>query len=161
MDNRLVAMRFLQLWLITQVLLQTVYGQARSVVIGKKFLCVGANPQYVVNTTCKIRLINRSNQLYNMNIELQPNVTLYNMHVKIAISIKYSRNYLINLFCIQVNIQTYYKFRIIYRPILLKLHRDLCETIKSKDLVIDAKNNNLDAGCPFKVFHYHHIFVDY
>lgn len=85
MNIRLVAMSVLQFWIITQLLFQKFYAstQAKSVVIGQKFLCVEANPQYVVNTTCKIHLIDRSTQLYSMNIELQPNVTLYNMNVNI------------------------------------------------------------------------------
>lgn len=86
MNNRLVAMPLLRFWLIIQVLFQQLYAntQARSVVIGKKFLCVEANPQYVLNLTCKIRLVNRSTQLYNMNIELQPNITLDNIHVNVT-----------------------------------------------------------------------------
>lgn len=81
-------MVILQFCLITLIVLfenLDASTQSKSIAIGKKFLCIEANPQYIANSTCTIRLIDRTFQLYNMSIDLQPNVTLNNMHVSIEV----------------------------------------------------------------------------
>lgn len=46
-----------------------------------KLLCVKQNASYVANSTCNLVLVSRNTELNNINIVLQPNVVLHNLHV--------------------------------------------------------------------------------
>lgn len=107
MFKQLVAMVNQQFLLFAPILFQTFYAspQAKSVLFGKKFLCFAVNSRYIANSTCTIRFINRWTQLYDMSIDLQPNVTLDNMHVNIY-SLKFFFKHLTQDFILYVGSHT-------------------------------------------------------
>lgn len=55
-----------------------------------KLLCVKHNESYVANSTCSLKLISRSTELSNINIVLQPNIILRNLHVTLPIHNNYN-----------------------------------------------------------------------
>lgn len=52
-----------------------------------KILCVKQNASYVANCTCNWRLVSRTIEESSLNINLQPNVVLDNLHVCYVISL--------------------------------------------------------------------------
>lgn len=130
--------------------------QGHHAVRGTRAICTNLNTEVLVYFNCSIKLVNRTFNLYNFDLEIQPNVTVTWLHVLYVRSIR--RTPSIILFYFQLKIETYYKYSsTVYKKTLISLEEDVCKLYgKSRSSLfvgskIVAKENNVDIGCPYKV----------
>lgn len=108
--------------------------------------------------SCTSRIINRTRH-GSLDINLQPEVELHNVYVRIAQIRHYHLNHHKYILHFQIMTTLYYKFRTIYRPHLIKVESELCKFLKdnstSKVLLIVAgmwkRVGNFLDPCPVKV----------
>lgn len=103
---------------------------------GLKLLCHIDNVKLIETFGCSIQLINRTAQLYNLDMYTKPNVSLDWIHARIT---------------------THYKYTVKYRKTLISLDEDICglldgsnnSPLMSRD--VRAQSSNVLKGCPFSV----------
>lgn len=120
-----------------------------------KLLCVKQNASYVANSKCNMELVSRSTELSNIDIVLQPNVVLHNLHVTPSV---YLILYLYRIAVFeekwfQVLVSTNHRSSSLqYRPVLVNYRANLCEAISSKKFILPINTtSNILKGCPYRV----------
>ena len=126
--------------------------------MNKKFICKGANPKILSNSSCSLRLANRTVQFISFRLDIVENVTLKTLHVSHILRLKKKQLFVNsnygNYELFQARINTYYKYSTVYRRAILSTDLDMCMLYKKEG--VSSVNNMFPSdyininGCPLK-----------
>ncbi len=131
-------------------------------IVLKHSVCTG-NAKYVEKITKPRKPINRTTSISSFDLILKPGVTLDSpIYVTKMTWITFERIIYYEFPCIQIHVTTYKKFATQYKPVMVKIKAELCDTIKQMnhpllkfldydDWYINETDSNLFNPCPFKV----------